>query len=129
MAIGFNFPFAKATGSLGLFQMTESEDDAAKNNLRVLLTTNRGERLMYYDFGCSLRDFLFEQQKDSILKAKISDRIIYQINKWMPFVLIDVLEIYFSSDKPDIPDNSIGIYINFRLTKRPDNLNSLFVIV
>ena len=95
MAIGFTFPFAKSTGSIGYLETTNTELAAVEQNFKSLLLTNWGERVMHADFGCNLIEFLFEQQVNNELQERIGDRIVSQVNKWMPFVSIDKLNLIF----------------------------------
>ncbi len=120
MAIGFTLPFARSSGSIGYFQSTTDELDAVKQNLRSLLLTNWGERVMHFYFGCNLREFLFTNVKDESLKEQIASRILEQVGKWMPFVGIETLNIQFTRDDPSILENQIYISIKFRLSSRPD---------
>jgi phage baseplate assembly protein W len=125
---GFTLPFARSTGSLGYFEVTRNEIDAIKANLTSLLVTNWGERFMHYDFGCNLIEFLFENRKDAELKSKIADRIISQTFKWMPFLSIDQLNVFFHTDEPSLSEHSIGIRIAFKVKDRP-SLNGILSFV
>lgn len=118
MSIGFTVPFLRATGSLGYLEMTESEISAVRENIRSLLITNWGERVMRPTMGCNLREFLFENF-DEKLKEKIADRIITQISMWMPFVVIRELSIVFPDEDQSLVSNTIKISINFYLSSRP----------
>lgn len=120
MPIGFTLPFAQSTGSVGYFEFTSTELDAIKQNLKSLLLTNWGERVMHYYFGCNLREFLFSNVRTGELKQKIADRIIDQVGKWMPFLTIDTLNITFADEDPSLPQYSISVTIGFRITSRPD---------
>jgi phage baseplate assembly protein W len=121
---GFTLPFARSTGSLGYFEVTRNEIDAVKANLTSLLITNWGERMMHYHFGCNLIEFLFDNRKDAELKNRIADRIITQVATWMPFLSIDTLNIFFSTEQPTLSEHAIGIEITFRVKNRP-NLTGL----
>src|SRR6478736_115651 len=113
MSIGFNFPFQAATGSLGYIEVTDDVASAIVANLRSLLLTNWGERVMHVDFGCNLREYLFEQKSRS-LKVRIADRIKTQITKWMPFLNLTGIYLTFSEDDPNVPEN--GFHIRLTLT-------------
>ena len=119
MSIGFVLPFARSTGSIGYFQMTETKIAAIEQDIRSLLMTNWGERPMHYDFGCNLREFIFEQRTDE-LKERIADRINDQVSKWLPFVELSTLNILFDNEYPEIPENGVGVIIEFFLTGDPD---------
>lgn len=97
-----------ATGSLGYLEPTDEIVDVLRSNTRALLLTNRGERVMHVDFGCNLREFLFEP-KTKTLRSSIAERIKSQIAKWMPFLTVVGLFIVFSEDDPGIPDPGFRI--------------------
>ena len=113
---------------MGYFESTEDELIAIQQNLRSLLVTNWGERVMHYNFGCNLREFLFEQIRDGSLKELIADRIMNQVTTWMPFVTLDELNVVFSDEDASIPDQAIGVRIKFRISSRPD-FSSVFSFV
>ena len=83
-SINVKFPLVK--GSAGAFETNKTTIDAVKDNLKILILSNYGERCIHFDFGANLRELLFEQGAD--LEQKIRDRIAAAILKWMPFVTI-----------------------------------------
>lgn len=129
MSIGYQFPFQVSSGSVGYFQMTNSELQAVSSNLRVLLLTNRGERPMNFDFGCNLREFLFEQASRDELGQRIADRVIQQVTRWMPFVSLVRLNVLFTEDDSAVPENSMLLKISFKLTSRPDQIETFTQLV
>ncbi len=124
MPIGLTLPFARTTGSVGYLEFTSDEFAAIHQNLRSLLVTNWGERVMHYKLGCNLIEFLFEPRVTE-LRDKIADRVISQLATYMSFVVVDELVILFSEDDGAVPENGIGVHIKFRLTSRPD-FSSIF---
>jgi hypothetical protein len=58
---------------------------------------------MHVDFGCNLREFLFEP-KTPRLQDAIASRVKSQLAKWMPFLQLATLFILFSEDDPSIPE-------------------------
>ena len=52
--IGIDLPFRKSDGSEGWFASTSTTIDAVKNNIRNLLMTHSGERLMQPNLGLNL---------------------------------------------------------------------------
>lgn len=115
MPIGYQFPFQISTGSVGYFEMTNSVADSVASNLRVLLLTNWGERPMNYNFGCNLREFLFEQSTREDLSQKIADRIIQQVSKWMPNVELTTLYVLLPEDDSSLPPNGLVVKIGFKV--------------
>lgn len=128
MPIGLTLPFAQTTGSVGFFEFTSDEFSAIRQNLKSLLVTNWGERVMHYNFGCNLREFLFEPIRNGSLKERIADRIISQVATWIPFVSIEELNVIFSDEDQSLPEQSIGLRIVFKIVSRPD-FSSLFEFV
>ena len=120
MPIGLTLPFSKSTGSVGHFEYTDDELSAVRENLRSLLVTNWGERVMHFNFGCNLREFLFEPYTSNEVKERIADRIITQVATWLPFVSVQDLNILTKEDDLSILDNTFKIMIKFRLINRPD---------
>lgn len=119
MSIGFTIPFARTTGSVGYFETTQDEFSAVREDLRSLLLTNWGERVMHANLGCNFVEFLFEQRTSS-LKERIADRVISQVATWLPFITLDELNIIFSEDDPVVSENGIGVKMIFHLSGRPD---------
>lgn len=126
MPIGFNFPFQPSTGSLGYLEVTDDVVSAIIANVRSLLLTNRGERVMHIDFGCNLIEFLFES-RTSGLRSRIAERVKNQLSKWMPFVTLTGLFVTFSEDDPAIPENGFHIHIDLVYGNIPIGADQLFV--
>ena len=59
--IGLDLPIRKSEGNEGFFASTSTTIEAVKNNIRNLIQTNPGERLMQPRLGLNLRRFLFNQ--------------------------------------------------------------------
>ncbi len=128
MPYNFTLPFSLSTGSGGYFEVTNDVLSATASNIRSVLVTNWGERPMHYRFGCNLKEFLFENRSDQ-LRRRIADRILKQINEWMPFIVISEMDILFSSDNASIGENAIGIYLVFRFSENEELASSISLIV
>jgi phage baseplate assembly protein W len=129
MAIGFTLPFSKSSGSVGYFDTTSEDVSAAKENLKSLLLTNWGERVCHYYFGCNFKEFLFENIRTDELKTKMADRILNQVENWLPFIVIQKLNILLNTDDPSIPENGMRIAMSFGLISKPDLSSKLEIIV
>jgi len=129
MPIGFTVPFAQSTGSLGFLAYTDDEVEAAKQNIRSLLVTNWGDRPMHFHLGCNFVEFLFEPMRNDVLRQKMSDRVADQLQKWMPFVRLRELVIYFHEEDARVPPNGVGVQMKFSLVSKPTNVASLFQVV
>ncbi len=120
MAIGFTFPLEKTSESLGYFKTTSTDVDAVEQNMKSILLTNWGERVMHYYFGCNFKEFLFENTNPEELKSKVAERVASQVQLWLPFVSIKVLNVLLTEDDSSIPENAFSVKIDFVLTSKPD---------
>lgn len=99
----------------------------AKESLKSLMTTNWGERVMNYHFGCNYREFLMEPLAGDELKSKIADRTMAQVEQWMPYIVVTDLNVLFPSESSDVPENGIGVRVKFALISRPTEFAELTV--
>jgi phage baseplate assembly protein W len=128
MAIGLQLPFAITTGSIGWLDTSNSEIEAVGYNVKSLLLTNWGERPMHYNMGCNLIEFLFEPVTQD-LRQRVGDRIISQLQLWLPYVSVSTLNVVFSSEDLSLPEESIGVYLKFFLNSRPNLSNVVNLVV
>ena len=104
----------------GFYSLTKTLNDNIRQNVKNILLTSPGERVMMADFGVGIRSFLFEI--DSFENQnKISRRIREQLNEYMSFVQIDSIE--FSTDNEMI----IGIRLFYSVPSI--NFSDLFEII
>ena len=86
-----------------------------RQNVKNLLMTSPGERVMMPDFGVGLRRYLFENDANFI-SAEIEDRIFEQFNSYMNFVEIVEIRFATSDDSPNIKENEMAIKLSYRIT-------------
>ena len=82
---GFDYPMGKYTGK-GFFNKVSGKP-MIFNNLKQLLNTERGERVMMPDYGVSLLRFLFEPL-DDITIGSIRREILTTVSRYEPRVEI-----------------------------------------
>ena len=95
----------------GVYSMNKTALDSIKQDLKMLVLTNPGERMMIPEYGVGLRRFLFDQNTQ-VLKSKISDTISAQISRYMSFIKLVNLDIANDS----IDENAIKIKIEYIIT-------------
>ncbi len=103
-----------ASGSLGgsgVFPLTYSTEAQAISNLKNLILTNKGERLMQPTLGGDLREMVFEPNTHR-LKAKIEDILGKDIEYWLPYIIVDNI----SADQ-DYDAYSVKIKLDFKVTE------------
>ena len=120
VSVGIEFPFGRTPNSVdGYFNTTKTTIDSIKNNIRLLLQTNMGERVFQPTMGMSLRQYLFEQITDDIT-IQIENNIVDMFEKWMPFVEIQEIVLTRLDDL-----NQINIKLIFNIKRTPNTLNTV----
>lgn len=90
VAVGIKLPMTGKNGVL--FDQSYSTYDQALSNLKNLILTRKGERIMQPLFGTNLQDSLFEQNTES-LKDSIYNSIATAVAFWMPYITIESLDV------------------------------------
>jgi len=124
--VGIDLPIRRDDGEQGWFASTTTTIEAVKNNIRNLLQTNQGERLMQPRLGINLRRLLFEQISDENLLS-IQDSILDIFKFWLPFVEVRNIELFTTNDDTTIHSNEIRIKILFNLKQDPNTLDSVTI--
>ena len=81
----------------GPYKSNVTLDEVAQQNIKMIVLTNPGERVMEPDFGVGLQRFLFELDTP-FLVSDIKTRINTQVEKYAPFIKILELNINVDSD-------------------------------
>lgn len=117
--IGLNQPITNS--QFGYFDSTLTSDARIQSNLKHLLLTNRGERIMHPNFGCDIYKTLFENIDNlDVPFNTLKDRIIEQTKLWMPYIVVSKVGI--SIDEYD--ENKIHLAINYvTYGNKEDTLN------
>jgi len=88
MATGRSPRLPLSTSDEDGFTMNKTILQVCHQNLKMLLLTNPGERVMDAKYGVGLKTFLFEQNVPGS-HTKIDMRIREQVSKYMPYIRID----------------------------------------
>ena len=92
------------------YAMLKSLRNVIKQNLKMLILTNPGERIMEPDFGVGLKRYLFENYGTGV-EAQIDTKIREQAAIYLPAVKI--IQVYFGTTDPD--NNFLAISINYSI--------------
>jgi phage baseplate assembly protein W len=114
LGIGIN----KNSDKGGIFAVNYTTLTQAKDNLKNLILTRKGERIMNPTFGCDIWKVLFDQMDGDIIETKIESAILDAVSNWLPYLNID--EIIFDYDDNDIDNNRINLEIKFSLLSNPN---------
>lgn len=114
LGIGIN----KNSDKGGIFAVNYTTLTQAKDNLKNLILTRKGERIMNPTFGCDIYKVLFEQMDGELIETKIESTILDAVSNWLPYLSID--EIIFDYDNNDIDNNRINLELKFSLVSNPN---------
>lgn len=126
VSVGIDFPFARVPDQDGYFKTTKTTIESIKSNIRLLLLTQRTERLFQPFLGVNLRRFLFEQLTEDT-NIQIENDIVDTFETWLPFV--ELQDIQINSDSINADQNKIKINIVFSIRKAPGSLESVGVVL
>lgn len=119
MAAGISVKLPLVLDPSNGYLMNTSIEETTSQNLKMLILTAPGERVMDSKFGVGLRNFIFAQNTPQT-KAQISSTIQSQIAKYMNF--LQILKI----DIKDFSDNAISIFVEYRI--KPLNVIDILAV-
>tara|TARA_R110000824_G_scaffold399263_1_gene604520 strand:+ start:36250 stop:36642 length:393 start_codon:yes stop_codon:yes gene_type:complete len=109
----------------GSYQLNKTVQESIKQNLRSLMLTNPGEKVMDPEFGAGLQGFLFEPTADPAVRG-IKNTIILQVKKYMPF--IKVLDIDTSFGIPVLGESEQLLKVKVSFLIEPLNQTDILII-
>ena len=121
--IGVNLPFTR-DNKTGWFDQSFTTLEAAKSNLKNLLLTMKGERLMQPNFGTDLMKLVFEQD-DGTLQDRIRETIIDAVDFWLPYLKLNTVEINNSVETDDMNFNRFNVKLVFSIRNVPDKFETI----
>ena len=123
--VGLQMPLGRQPGSNdGYFASTKTTMDAVKEDVKLLLLTQQGERLFQPLLGMNIRRFLFEQITENTV-IEIENDIVSTFSRWLPFVQLNDINI----DITEQDRNKIKIDIKFNIANAPNDLQSVGVVL
>jgi uncharacterized protein len=130
MAVGYGARLPLTVNSEdGPFVLLKNIEQVATQNLKMLILTSPGERIMDAEFGVGLRDYLFTQYIPAVLDD-LSSRIRQQTTKYLPYIRIN--NILFENPELEaqvgasLADNFLAIRIEFEIV--PLNIGSTLLL-
>ena len=105
-AYGITLPLKR--GNTGFFEQAFTSFEQAKSNLKNLLSTAKGERLMQPEFGTGLQGILFDQMTDEF-EEKLQSTITESVNFWLPYITIKDIEVEMTDEMKDMHQAKLKI--------------------
>ena len=115
MAQGFSISIPLQRDARDGFKMNKTYKQVVNQNLKMLLLTVPGERIMDPSFGVGVRRFLFEQDSP-ITYSNLSARIHKQVSKYLSYLELEDVEFFSQgTGYPNMPDNTVKIKISYTI--------------
>ena len=113
-AIGISLPIQITNTA---FEQTFQTSEQVKSNIKNLLLTKKGERILQPEFGSGLQALLFEPNVDDF-EGRIEDTINESLEQWLPYVTAEEIEVDSSNELRD--NNRINVSVKFRIGDNAD---------
>jgi len=79
----------------GAYALNKDLESMANQNLKMVILTNPGERIMQPDFGSGIRQLLFEPATQGTADI-VKDRIQQQVSRYLPYIDLVNLQVFVS---------------------------------
>jgi len=93
------------------FQHIDDIRDLVKQNMKMVVLTSPGERVMIPDFGVGIKGMLFENLQDEEVLSFFKGRIREQIKQYLPYVELQNVT-FFENENLD-EQNRINVAIRY----------------
>ena len=113
-AVGITLPIQR--GNDGYFAQSFRTFDQVRSNLKNLLLTKKGERILQPEFGSGLHDLLFQPATEKF-EEDLETTINEAVAKWLPYVIVEDINIDISKEQTDNNQAKVSLNLNKRETK------------
>ena len=115
MSSGLSVKLPMVTSAVfGAYDLNTTFEEVARQNLKMLILTVPGERIMDPSFGVGLKRYLFEFNGAQTYSA-ISSKIHEQVAKYLPYISITNLNFSIPEGNPDLYPNTMALRISFNI--------------
>jgi len=102
--------------TFGAYNLITDFEELATQNLKMLVLTSPGERMMDVDFGVGLRNYLF-LLNDTSTYEMIRESIFQQVQSYLPYIVITSVNFLVPENNSDLYPNTISVVINFHIPR------------
>ena len=96
------------------YALNKTYREMVSQNLKMVVLTAPGERIMEPNFGVGLRNYLFKQNTQQTYH-EIESRIREQISTYLPFVTIIEVKIEDYLKSEDLSSNGVKISLKYNI--------------
>jgi len=112
-------PIDLKTGTIDSYDENKMEE-MVKQNLKMILLTNPGERIMLPSFGVGLQRYIFELETYDEIYEELIDLIAQQVSRYLPVIKITNIS---ASPIPDEAYLRLTISYNIDFLEMKDSLD------
>ena len=94
------------------YALNKQHKEMIRQNMKMLLLTNPGERIMEPEFGIGLKTYLFEQDMTSV-QGEIQAKINEQLGLYMPYIEVTQLIFNNTETNPELDENYLSIRLEY----------------
>ncbi len=104
-------------------RLVKNYRDLARQNLKMLMLTAPGERMMEPEFGVGVKNFLFEPLTEAT-QERLRSRILEQQQRYLPYIVIRNVEFASALNTPNVDENFLAVKITYynKALKTADSL-------
>ena len=115
MSSGLSVALPLTTSAVfGAYNLNTTFEQLAIQNLKMLILTNPGERMMDPEFGVGIRNFLFELNINTTYAA-ITTAVQTQVQKYLSYISINDIQYSIPENNPDLFPNDLSMTIRFTI--------------
>ena len=96
------------------FELIQTYEALVSQNLKMLILTSPGERVMDTRFGVGLKRFLFEMNDEATYEI-IASKIREQVSQYLPFVEVQKIDFSTPENNPDLFPHYVRTRITFKI--------------
>ena len=114
-----NFKFPLKSYRRGFFQGNTDTINAVRENIKTLLLTRKGERVMHANLGTSipvLQGQLFEPVNKDETFENIRLEIESAIKQYLPYIRVINIRMITQDEEPELGNNKIRISMDYTIT-------------
>lgn len=113
LPLGIMTPVRAGDDAEGIFKMHTDLAPLIRDNLRNLLLTNHGDRVIDYGFGANLQPLTFELTGGEDFELEAMQRIKQAVDKYMPFVTLIDFEANVNHSNEQLPVGIVDIKVRY----------------
>jgi phage baseplate assembly protein W len=122
MAVGYSPALPLRPDSVdGFYKLTKTLGEVTQQNLKMLILTTPGERIMHPEFGVGARNYLFDQTANTYQELNVE--IVSQVRKYIPYIeIVDVVLYDVNLDETQVHNYRENQYMGLQIVYTIPNL-------